>query len=154
MPKHTEQTVMRETNDGICGPSEVLAFGETGGLTQFGALVEILPPGSRSSLKHWHSSEDEMVYMLSGVVTLHEGATSVSLAAGEAATFKAGAPAGHCLENTGETEARYLVIGTRAPHDVITYPEHDRILTVDHSTDTRSFTTLDGRAADNPYVGG
>jgi oxalate decarboxylase/phosphoglucose isomerase-like protein (cupin superfamily) len=39
---------------------------------QFGAFVEILQPGSRSSLRHWHSAEDEMVYVLEGRVTLVE----------------------------------------------------------------------------------
>lgn len=51
---------------------------EAGGLTQFGAFVETLEPGSRSSIKHWHSAEDEMIYVLDGEVTLVEGDTECS----------------------------------------------------------------------------
>jgi hypothetical protein len=52
-----------------CGPARGLRFSDTGGITQFGAFVECLPPGSRSSLCHWHLREDEFVYMLEGEVT-------------------------------------------------------------------------------------
>ncbi|MCL6436400.1 MAG: cupin domain-containing protein [Leptolyngbyaceae cyanobacterium HOT.MB2.61] len=34
--------------------------------------MEVLQPGSRSSNKHWHSAEDEMVYVLEGEITLIE----------------------------------------------------------------------------------
>ena len=46
---------------------------DSGGLTQFGAFTETLPPGANSSELHWHEKEDEFVYMLSGTVTLVEG---------------------------------------------------------------------------------
>ncbi len=54
------------TAAGPCGPSRMRWISEAGGLTQFGANIEILPTGSRSSIKHWHSAEDEMVYVLQG----------------------------------------------------------------------------------------
>lgn len=75
-----------------CGPSRKLWISEAGGLTQFGAFVEILPPGSRSSIKHWHSAEDELVYMLEGEVTLVEGDTRTLLRPGDAATFGPACP--------------------------------------------------------------
>ena len=31
---------------------------EAGGLTQFGIHIEVLRPGSKSSLRHWHEIED------------------------------------------------------------------------------------------------
>lgn len=46
---------------------------DAGGLTQFGAFVETLPPGSFSSHKHWHEREDEFVFVITGTVTLNEG---------------------------------------------------------------------------------
>lgn len=151
MPVHTPDTVARETDDGVSGPVTMLRFSDTGGLTQFGAFVEVLQPGSRSSIKHWHEAEDEMVYMLTGEVLLHEGDAVTPLRPGEAATFQAGAPVGHCLENAGEAEARYLVIGTRSPADLVTYPENDCILHFDRRTGERRWTTLAGAPSSNPY---
>ncbi len=132
MPIHHPDTVKTDESDGVgdpCGPFQALLFSDAGNLTQFGAFEEILPPGSFSSVKHWHQVEDEMVYVLEGEVTLHEGDSLTIMRKGDAATFKAGEPVGHCLENKSSSPVRYLVIGTRAPKDVVTYPDNDRVLT-------------------------
>ncbi|KJZ19708.1 cupin domain-containing protein [Loktanella sp. S4079] len=125
-------------------------FSDTGGLTQFGAFVETLAPGARSSFRHWHQNEDEMIYMLNGTVTAHEGAISTALRPGDAATYRAGDPIGHYLENTSTEDASYLVIGTRARSDIITYPDHDRVLHFDRETTARKYFTTDGEPADPP----
>lgn len=155
MPIFRPDTVLREASDGAgnpCGPFEALLYSDAGGLTQFGAFVEVLPPGSRSSIKHWHSTEDEMVYMLAGEVLVHEGDTATPLRPGEAATFRAGDPVGHCIENATDAEARYLVIGTRARRDTVTYPDDDCILTHDRETGERRWTTFDGAPRGTPYT--
>lgn len=160
MPKFSKTDVETQHHDGAgdpCGPYTALLFSNSGGLTQFGAFEEILPPGSSSSLKHWHDSEDEMVYMLEGIAHVSEGNESYDLHPGEAATFKAGTPAGHCLTNQTETPIRYLVIGTRSRGGQVTYPDHDRRLTFSRPPNTRkfsehNFTTLDGATADTPYT--
>lgn len=156
MPIITSDTVQKDSGDGLgdpCGPYAAELYSDTGGLTQFGAFVEILPPGSRSSVKHWHKGEDEMVYMLAGEVLLHEGDSVTPLLVGQAATFKAGVAAGHCIANASKAEARYLVIGTRSAGDTVTYPDDDRILHFERkgSERTRRWTTLDGTPADSPY---
>lgn len=134
-----------------CGPKQALWISEAGGLTQFGAFVEILPPGSRSSIKHWHSAEDEMVYVLEGEVTLAEGDTETLLRAGDAATFRAGKPVGHFLENRSDARTRCLVVGTRAPVDRITYPDHDRVCHRDRSLPDDIWTDGAGNEAPSPY---
>ncbi|MCR8548428.1 cupin domain-containing protein [Salipiger sp. P9] len=156
MPKLTETTVRRDAGDGSCGPYEALLFSDSGGLTQFGAFVEILAPGSRSSIRHWHATEDEMVYVLAGEVTVHEGDACYTLSPGEAATFRAGVPEGHCLENTSAAPVRYLVIGTRGLADVVTYPDHDRVVRLTRDPDSQEITsreiaTFDGTPAGSPY---
>lgn len=149
MPKHQPDTVRRETGEGELGGFEALLFSDSGGLTQFGAFVEILAPGARSSHLHWHEDEDEMVYMLEGEVVLIEGDTEEPLAAGEAATFPAGQPVGHRMENRSDSPARYLVIGTRAPRDRVHYPGKDRVLHVERSGGgARRWSTESGAPAD------
>lgn len=99
---------------------------DPGGLTQFGCFIEILPPGARSSFRHWHEEEDEMVMVLDGQVTLIED-RETTLSPGEVACWPAGLAVGHCLENRSDVPARYLVIGTRKARDVVHYPDHDLI---------------------------
>lgn len=136
---------------GASEPNLTLWISEAGGLTQFGAFVEVLQPGSRSSIKHWHSAEDEMVYVLEGAVTVVEGSAETLLRAGNAATFKAGVPVGHYLENRSASATRCLVVGTRAPVDRITYPDHDRVCLRDRSQPDDLWATLAGEPAQSPY---
>ena len=63
----------------------------------------------------------------------------------------AGVALGHCLENTSEENARYLVIGTRAPREDVVYPDNDRRLAFDRQTKTRNWTDHAGQPASNPY---
>lgn len=124
---------------------------EPGRLTQFGAFIHVLQPGTRSSIKHWHSDEDELVYVLEGEVTLIEGAGEALLRPGDAATFKAGVAVGHSLWNKSDQPVRCLVVGTRAPVDRVTYPDHDRVLHRDRSQPEDVWTDSRGQPASDPY---
>lgn len=143
---------VEEDNSPACGPVHGEWLTPPGTLTQFGAVIETLPPGSRSSVKHWHSNEDELVLVLEGEVTLVEGSEDHVLQPGDAATFRAGEPVGHCLINRSTQPCRYLVVGTRADQDVVTYPDHNRIATMSPDGGETTWTDLDGHAADNPYA--
>ncbi|HMO71874.1 MAG TPA: cupin domain-containing protein [Paracoccaceae bacterium] len=109
-----------------CGPYRFRLLSDPGGLTQFGAFIEELPPGSRSGHRHWHETEDEMVLVLEGEVVLVEE-TETTLRQGDAAAWPAGAPAGHRLDNRPDRPARHLVIGTRNTRDRVPYSAHDLI---------------------------
>jgi uncharacterized cupin superfamily protein len=108
------------------GPYDYQLLSDPGGLTQFGAFVETLPPGSASGHRHWHEREDEMVYMLSGEVVLVEE-TESTLCADDVAAWPAGSKVGHRLDNRSAAPASYLVIGTRLVTDIIHYSDHDLI---------------------------
>ncbi|MDZ4095452.1 MAG: cupin domain-containing protein [Paracoccaceae bacterium] len=114
---------------------------DPGGLSQYGAFIEILPPGSRSGFRHWHETEDEMIYLLQGQLVLIED-TETLLVPGDCAAWPAGHPVGHCLENRSGAEARYLVIGTRNRIDTFHYPDHDLITHKDGTA--RRYTHADG----------
>jgi uncharacterized cupin superfamily protein len=101
-------------------------LGDLGGLTQFGVNLLKLPPGAWSSQRHWHSAEDEFVYVLQGEVVLVNGAGEHVLRPGECAAFKAGEPDGHHLQNRSGAEAVLLEVGARNPaQDAVDYPDID-----------------------------
>lgn len=153
MPAFTPDRFVAEDREhgDVCGSARTLWISEPGSLTQFGANIEILQPGARSSLKHWHAAEDEMVYVLEGEVTLIEGNIETLLRPGDAATFRAGVAVGHCLHNRSASPTRCLVVGTRAPVDTISYPDHDRICQRDRSLPDDIWTDGAGIPAPNPY---
>ncbi|MAO57151.1 MAG: hypothetical protein CMM61_15850 [Rhodospirillaceae bacterium] len=123
------------------GPYADVPLGDAAGLTQFGVRLERLAPGSRSSYRHRHETEDEFVYLLSGELLLIEDEETL-LRAGDAAAWSAGAPVAHCLENRSSSDATVLVVGARRPSDRVHYPDHDIVMHRD-GTDCR-FTRPDG----------
>src|SRR5688572_4154394 len=64
------------------------------GLTQFGVNVTELAPGAASALRHWHSHEDEFVFVLEGEATLVTNDGEQVLGPGQCAAFPAGVPDG------------------------------------------------------------
>jgi uncharacterized cupin superfamily protein len=108
------------------GPYRYRLLSDPGELTQFGAFVEELPQGSSSSERHWHETEDEMIYVLEGHPTLIEE-SETELAPGDAVCWPAGSGVGHRLTNRTGLPVRYLVIGTRNEKDVIHYSDHDLV---------------------------
>jgi uncharacterized cupin superfamily protein len=62
-------------------------LGNAGGLTDFVVNLMRLPPGNWSSQRHWHTHEDEFVYVLEGELTLIEDGGETVLRAGNCAAF-------------------------------------------------------------------
>jgi len=100
-------------------------LGDAGSLRDFGVNLMTLPPGGWSSQRHWHSHEDELVYVLDGEVTLVEDGGETVLRAGECAAFRKGTGNGHHLINRSGVTAVYLEVGSRHPQDLTTYSDID-----------------------------
>lgn len=119
-----------------------LRLGDAGGLTQFSANLVTLQPGAKSSLRHWHQNEDEFVMVTKGECTLVQDAGPTTMHTGDCAAFPAGVADGHHFINHSDAEAVFLVIGTKAVHEVATYSDVD--LRVEMAGKTASFTRHDG----------
>jgi uncharacterized cupin superfamily protein len=110
------------------GPSELLPLADVGGLTQFGAHLHTLQPGTRSSDRHWHEAQDEFLYVISGEATVIEEDGPHLLQPGDAACWPAGAENAHHVVNRSESPCSFLIFGTRVLPDVIHYPDQGEIL--------------------------
>jgi len=100
-------------------------LGDAAGLKNFGVNLTRLDPGAESSMRHWHSKQDEFIYVLEGEVTLVTNAGRQRLTPGMAAGFPAGKADGHQLINETGRPVLYLEIGDRAPGDGATYSDVD-----------------------------
>ena len=85
--------------DAACAERLRQRLGNAGGLTDFGVNLMRLPPGNWSSQRHWHSHEDEFVYVLEGELTLIEDGGETVLSAGDCAAFPKDSGNGHHLIN-------------------------------------------------------
>jgi uncharacterized cupin superfamily protein len=106
-------------------PREKRGLGDALGLTQIGVNLTTLPPGRESSMRHFHSHEDELIFILEGEVVLRTDAGEQTLGPGMCAGFAAGSRDGHQLINRSDRTARYLEISNRDPRDAADYPDVD-----------------------------
>jgi uncharacterized cupin superfamily protein len=127
-PSSYPQSIQACLGERLAG-REKRALGDAFGLTNFGVNLTRLAPGAVSALRHAHSRQDELIYILTGSPTLRTNAGSVRLSPGMCAGFKAGTGnASQLLNETGE-DVLYLEIGDRSPGDEVTYPDDDLFAT-------------------------
>ncbi len=107
------------------GHSEWRGLGDHFGLTQYGVNLEVLHPGSRSSIKHWHSGSDEFVYIIEGDADIIVGDRQYQVCGGMCIGFKAGVEEGHCIVNRSSDLVKFMVIGSRVQDDRVCYPDDD-----------------------------
>ena len=106
-------------------PREKRALGDAVGLSKIGVNLTTLPPGKLSSMRHHHTYEDEMVFVLEGELVLRTNEGEQTLSAGTCAGFPAGSGNGHQLINRSSRTARYLEISNRDASDTAEYPDDD-----------------------------
>ena len=116
-------------------------LGDAAGLDQFGVNLLTLEPGGWSAQRHWHTAEDEFVWVVEGEVVLVTDEGEQILRAGDCAGFKAGVANGHHLINRTDRPVRLLEIGTRTEDGVdgVDYSDIDMVI-----RKARRPTTTDG----------
>jgi len=123
------------------------ALGDLFGLSHYGVNLVELSPGNWSAQRHWHTQEDEFIYILSGELILVTDNERILLTSGMVAGFPAGEANGHHLVNESDSLATYLEIGDRNAGDEVFYPDVDLQLVADGGGG-RHFTRRDG----SPYT--
>lgn len=110
-------------------PREKRALGDSLGLTKIGINHTTLPPGKESAMRHWHTREDEFIFVLAGEVVMKTDAGEQVLTTGMCAGFPASVDGktgdGHQLINRSSAPAVYLEISNREPGDEAFYPDED-----------------------------
>jgi len=123
-------------------PREKRALGDALGLTKIGINRTTLPAGKESSMRHWHTHEEEFIYVLSGELVLRTDLGEQILTAGMCAGFPLGTTDGHQLINRSEQPAVYLEVSNRDASDEGRYSDVD--LRWNAPDAPRVFTRRDG----------
>jgi uncharacterized cupin superfamily protein len=103
--------------DRPCAGRQRQRLGDAAGLSDFGVNLLRLAPGAWSSQRHWHSAEDEFVYVLEGELVLITDTGEETLRPGDCAGFKAGIHDAHHLQNRSDRDALALEVGARKRED-------------------------------------
>ena len=95
------------------------------GLTKFGLHLVRVESGDETTQHHYHEESDEFIYMLSGELTLRYGDDTYLLNTGDFVGFPAQGAA-HSMRNDSDSDAVYLMGGSRPPIDITNYPDIER----------------------------
>jgi len=94
--------------------------------SDLGCSLYELPPGMRSWPYHYHTANEEAIYVLSGRRQTQNGRRPRALTAGDYATFPADERGGHRVVNDGDEPLRYLAMSTMNEPDITVYPEMNK----------------------------
>jgi uncharacterized cupin superfamily protein len=90
------------------------------------SLYEV-PPGKIAWPYHYHTANEESLYVLEGTGTMRIGKAEVPVRAGDYVSFPVGPDHAHQLINTGDAPLRYLCFSTMHLVEVVGYPDSDKI---------------------------
>jgi uncharacterized cupin superfamily protein len=88
-----------------------------------GCSLYELPPGRRAWPYHYHTGNEEAVYVLDGEGALRLDGETHALAAGDYVALPAGEESAHRVVNDSEGVLRYLAVSTMEDPDVTVYPD-------------------------------
>lgn len=106
---------------------EKRALGVPFNLTNLGINMITLPAGAMSSQRHWHTKQDEFVYMVDGELVLVTDAGEQVMSPGMVVGFAAGVINGHHLVNRSERKASFIVVSDKTPDDEGGYSDIDML---------------------------
>lgn len=86
-----------------------------------------LDPGKTAWPFHYHSANEEALFVLTGEAMLRLGRRQLSVRAGDYVALPVGPDDAHQLTNTGSEVVRYLVISTMTVPDVCVYPDAGKV---------------------------
>lgn len=113
----------KRLSDPDYGNIETFGLSEAGRIEQYGAHLEVLQPGAKSSTRHWHEQEDEFMFVVAGEVTVVENDGDHVLQPGDVACWPAGVDNAHHVLNRSSEPCSFLIVGTKVSHDVCHYPD-------------------------------
>jgi uncharacterized cupin superfamily protein len=118
-----ERTVEKGTRFGC----RTRRLGAAGGSRALGCSWYEVPPGKRAFPFHFHTANEEAVYVLEGAGTLRLGDAEVAIRAGDWIGLVPGPEHPHQIVNTGAGPLRYLCLSTMLPTEVVGYPDSNKL---------------------------
>jgi uncharacterized cupin superfamily protein len=106
---------------------------DAAGGDELGASLYELPPGGKSWPYHYHTGNEEAIYVLDGAGTLRIGTGEDDegerhpLRAGDYVALPSGPESAHRVENDGAEPLRFLAVSTMCDPDVTVYPDSGKI---------------------------
>jgi uncharacterized cupin superfamily protein len=116
-----------------------------------GASLWELPPGEAAYPYHFHYSDEELLFVLSGRPTLRTPTGKRVLEPGEAVHFPLGEEGAHQVSNPTDEEVRFLSVSTNGAPDVVVYPDSNKISASERTPSGEGLHTFFDRGSEVDY---
>ena len=93
---------------------------------ELGCSLYELPAGERAWPYHYHTANEEALFVLAGSGSLRADSEMHALQEGDYVTFPADESGAHRVINDSEGTLRYLVVSTMTEPDVTVYPDSEK----------------------------
>lgn len=97
------------------------------GAEDLGFSLYELRPGDRSWPYHYHTANEEALFVLAGSGTLRWGGEHVAIEDGDYVPLAADESGAHRVINDGDEPLRYLMASTRREPEVLVYPDSEKV---------------------------
>jgi uncharacterized cupin superfamily protein len=101
-------------------------FGPHAGNAQLGGTLTEVPPGKIAYPFHYHSMNEEALYIISGRGTCRIGDSRVAVRAGDWIAFPIGPTHAHQIINDSDAPLVYLALSTSHKCEAVGYPDSNK----------------------------
>ena len=102
-------------------------LGQAAGDEKLGCSLYEIPPGKKAWPYHFHTGNEEAMYVLAGEATLRTPEGERTVPPGSYAAFPTGEDGAHEVRNDGDEPLRYLAVSTMRDPDVMGYPDSGKV---------------------------
>ena len=103
--------------------AQMADIGRAIGSRTIGLTVQTVAPGYRSSRRHRHVFQEEILIVMAGAGTLLHGDVQVPVRPGDCFCYTPSDAELHTFENTGTADLVIWAFGNRFAHEVCLYPD-------------------------------
>jgi uncharacterized cupin superfamily protein len=122
------------------------------GVERVGASVWELPPGQAAYPYHFHLTEDEILILLEGTLSLRTPEGWRELEQGEVVGFPVGERGAHQVVNRGESTARFLAVSNSGATEAVVQVDADKIGVLERRPGGGGIREWYRRADRKPYL--
>lgn len=102
-------------------------LGQAAGGEKIGCGLYELPPGKKSWPYHYHTANEEVIYVLEGTGTLRIGGSEAEIVAGDYIALPVGEEYARRVINTSDDPLRYLCLSTMTEPEISVFPDSEKV---------------------------
>ena len=124
---HVDELDWKERSRGERLGSRRKQLGAAAGGRKLGCSLFEIPPGRRPFPYHWHTANEEAIYVLAGRGTLRLAGEELPLSAGDYVSCPVGEEGAHQVINDSDEPLRFLCVSEMIAPEVVVQPDSDKI---------------------------